>query len=236
MRESVPYLTQTHCRKWRRQRKLRREARLGRLKRHYVPPYLSYVNTYNYSHARLRGQTRGRCDSCCGGARIAVCLGIGGLNEKVNQPMAERPRHILICSCEDTMSLDGETVRRGCRDSVVIEGRQFCRAELDRVRKVTAGGEAVVIACTQEAPLFNEVAEESGAEAPTFINIRETGGWAKDAAKAGPKMAALIAATASPASDVSFVSLSSDGVTLLYGKDERAIEAAELLKDHLDVT
>ena len=32
------------------------------------------------------------------------------------------------------------------------------------------------------------------------------------------------------------MSLSSDGVTLLYGKDERVIEAAELLKDHLDVT
>src|SRR4249919_1337053 len=150
--------------------------------------------------------------------------------------MAERPRNVLICSCEDTMPLDGEKVRRVCRDSIVIEGRQFCRSELDRVRKAAAGGEPVVIACTQEAPLFNEVAEESGADAPTFVNIRETGGWAKDAAKAGPKMAALIAATASPAPDVSFVSLSSDGVTLLYGKDERVIEAAELLKEHLDVT
>jgi ferredoxin len=127
-------------------------------------------------------------------------------------------------------------VRRACRDSVVIEGRQFCRAELDRVRKAAAGGEPTVIACTQEAPLFSEIAEESGANAPTFVNIRETGGWAKDAAKAGPKMAALIAATASPAPEVSFVPLSSDGVTLLYGKDERVIEAAELLKEHLDVT
>ncbi|HEX5516995.1 MAG TPA: 4Fe-4S dicluster domain-containing protein [Pseudolabrys sp.] len=134
------------------------------------------------------------------------------------------------------MPLDGEKVRRACRDSVVIEGRQFCRAELDRVRKAAAGGEPIVIACTQEAPLFKQVAEESGADAPTFVNIRETGGWAKDAAKAGPKMAALIAATASPAPDVSFVPLSSDGVTLLYGKDERVIEAAELLKEHLDVT
>ncbi|HTL64041.1 MAG TPA: 4Fe-4S dicluster domain-containing protein [Pseudolabrys sp.] len=134
------------------------------------------------------------------------------------------------------MPLDGEKVRRACRDSVVIEGRQFCRAELDRVRKAAAGGEPTVIACTQEAPLFSEIAEESGANAPTFVNIRETGGWAKDAAKAGPKMAALIAATASPAPEVSFVPLSSDGVTLLYGKDERVIEAAELLKEHLDVT
>ena len=32
------------------------------------------------------------------------------------------------------------------------------------------------------------------------------------------------------------MSLSSDGVTLLYGKDERVVEAAELLKEHLDVT
>jgi ferredoxin len=150
--------------------------------------------------------------------------------------MAEGPRNILICSCEDTVPLDGEKVRRACRDSVVIEGQQFCRAELNRVRKAVAGGEPVVIACTQEAPLFNEVAEEGGADAPTFVNIRETGGWAKDAAEAGPKMAALIAATASPAPDVSFVSLSSDGVTLLYGKDERVVEAAELLKEHLDVT
>src|SRR4029079_19219480 len=150
--------------------------------------------------------------------------------------MAEGPRNILICSCEDTMPLDGEKVRRACRDSVVVEGRQFCRAELDRVRKAAAAGEPAIIACTQEAPLFNEVAEESGVGAPTFVNIRETGGWAKDAAKAGPKMAALIAASALPAPHVSFVSLSSDGVTLLYGKDERVIEAAELLKEQLDVT
>ena len=44
--------------------------------------------------------------------------------------MAERPRNILICSCEDSMPLDGAAVRRVCRDSVVVEGRQLCRAEL----------------------------------------------------------------------------------------------------------
>ena len=53
--------------------------------------------------------------------------------------MAERPRNILICSCEDTVPLDGEMVRRACRDSVVIEGRQFCRTELERLRKSLSG-------------------------------------------------------------------------------------------------
>ena len=58
------------------------------------------------------------------------------------------------------------------------------------------------------------------------MNIRETAGWSKDAAEAGPKMAALIAAAAEPVPDFPLVSLSSDGVTLIYGRDERAIEAA----------
>ena len=49
-------------------------------------------------------------------------------------------------------------------------------------------------------------------------------------------MAALIAAAAEPMPDFPLVSLSSEGVTLIYGRDERAIEAAQLLNDHLDVT
>lgn len=151
--------------------------------------------------------------------------------------MADRPRNILICSCEDTMPLDGEAVRRVCRDAMVVEGRQLCRAELERFRKMAAGGGPIVVACTQEAPLFDEVASAiAGSGAIAFVNIRETAGWSKDAKAAGPKMAALIAAAAEPTPDFPFVSLNSEGVTLLYGKDERVIEAANLLKEHLDVT
>jgi len=150
--------------------------------------------------------------------------------------MAERPRKILICSCEDTMPLDGGAVRRACRSAEVIEGRQLCRAELERFRKAAAGGEAMTVACTQEAPLFTEVAAESGDADLSFVNIREAAGWSKDAKDAGPKMAALIAAAAEPAPEQQFVSLSSEGVTLLYGKDAQTIEAANLLKQHLDVT
>ncbi len=151
--------------------------------------------------------------------------------------MAERPRHVLICSCEDTMPLDGNAVRRVCGDSVVIEGRNLCRTELDKFRKAAAGGGDIMVACTQEAPLFTEAAEEiDNAGAMTFVNIRETAGWSADAKASGPKMAALIAAAAEPAPAFPWVGLSSDGVTLLYGNDERVVEAAQLLKDHLDVT
>ena len=53
---------------------------------------------------------------------------------------------------------------------------------------------------------------------------------------AGPKMAALLAAAAEPVPEVSFVQLTSEGVALIYGSDEQAIEAGKLLADHLDVT
>src|SRR5258707_14964298 len=49
-------------------------------------------------------------------------------------------------------------------------------------------------------------------------------------------MAALLAAAAEPRPEVPFLSLTSDGVILIYGRDEQAIEAGKLLKDHLDVT
>src|SRR5664280_604568 len=151
--------------------------------------------------------------------------------------MAERPRKILICSCEDTMPLDGEAVARVCRGADVVEGRQLCRAELDRFRKLAAGGAPLTMACTQEAPLFDEVASEiKDSGKITFVNIRETAGWSKDAKEAGPKRAALITTSAEPAPQFPFVSLNSEGVTLLYGKDERVLEAANLLKEHLDVT
>jgi ferredoxin len=151
--------------------------------------------------------------------------------------MAERPRNILICSCEDSMPLDGEAVRRVCKAADVIEGRQLCRAELDRFRKIAGGGGPIVMACTQEAPLFDEAAGEiKGSGEITYVNIRERAGWSNNAQAAGPKMAALIAAAMQPATSINFVPLTSDGVTLIYGKDEKAIEAANLLKDHLDIT
>ncbi len=147
--------------------------------------------------------------------------------------MAEK-RTILVCSCEDTMPLDAGAIERGCRGADVVTGRYLCRAEVERFRKLAAGGGDIVVGCTQEAPLFSELAGEGASL--SFANVRETAGWSKDAAKAGPKMAALIAAAAEPLPGIAFVSLNSEGVALVYGRDEQAIEAANLLKDHLDVT
>ncbi|HWW79194.1 MAG TPA: 4Fe-4S binding protein, partial [Steroidobacteraceae bacterium] len=57
-----------------------------------------------------------------------------------------------------------------------------------------------------------------------------------DAATAGPKIAALAAAAAEPLPEAPRVQLESSGVTLVYGCDERTVEAAQLLAEHLDIT
>jgi ferredoxin len=148
--------------------------------------------------------------------------------------MADRHK-ILICSCEDTMPLDAGALARGCRNFDIVTGRQLCRAELDRFRALAGSGAALAVGCTQEEPLFREMTEGSGADL-RFVNLRESAGWSADAAKAGPKMAALAAAGAEPMPDVPFVQIESVGMLLVYGRDERAVEAAGLLKEHLDVT
>jgi len=134
------------------------------------------------------------------------------------------------------MPLDEAAISRGCKGASVKTARHLCRTEVARFQAELATGQPLTVGCTQEAPLFSELASEGPGGSINFVNIRETAGWSNDASRAGPKMAALIAAAAEPVPDVPLVSLESDGVALIYGRDERAIEAAQLLKDRLDVT
>jgi ferredoxin len=150
--------------------------------------------------------------------------------------MADQPRKIVVCSCEDSIPLDVDALRKACKGADVTSGHHFCRAELDRFRGLAAAGGDITVACTQEAPVFSDAVADNGKVRLNFVNIRENAGWSRDAAKAGPKIAALLAAAAEPAPDFPLVSMTSDGVILIYGRDEKAIEAAELLKDHLDIT
>jgi ferredoxin len=151
--------------------------------------------------------------------------------------MTERKRTLLVCSCEDTMPLDETAIERGCKGAKLKTARHLCRVELEKFKAELVGSDPLTVACTQEAPLFSEVAGESATEREiAFVNVRETAGWSKDANGAGPKMAALLAAAAEPIPDFPLASFTSDGVVLIYGRDESAIEAAQLLKDRLDVT
>src|SRR4030088_2210714 len=106
--------------------------------------------------------------------------------------MSATSSHLMICSCDKTMPLDAEAIGRGCA-AKITQANQLCGLELERFKQALADGAPVTVACTQEAPLFREVAENFAPAQLTFVNIRETGGWSTDAAAAGPKAAALVA-------------------------------------------
>jgi ferredoxin len=135
------------------------------------------------------------------------------------------------------MPLDIDAVHRGCQGKSVTTARQLCRSELDRFRMLAGQAVPLTVGCTQEAALFSEMAEQSGRPGPVaYVNIRETAGWSSEAAEAGPKMAALLATAAEPMPDVPMLAIECGGVILIYGRGEEAVEAGNLLRDHLDVT
>ena len=135
------------------------------------------------------------------------------------------------------MSPDAGAIRNGCSGHRVTTARHLCRAEIDRFRMLATADTPLTVGCTQEAALFDEVAAETGRQHPiAYANIRETAGWSRDGADAGPKMAALLSAAAEVMPSVASVTIESEGVILVYGRDEKAIQAAHLLKEHLDIT
>ena len=134
------------------------------------------------------------------------------------------------------MPLDMGALQRACKGLELVAADHLCRAQVDLFRKEASTGR-VTVACTQEEPLFREIAaEEKLGAALAFVNIRETAGWSAEAARATPKLAALLALAEHTPHPQKFVKLESQGVTLVLGRDEAALAAASALADALDIT
>ncbi|HKB55175.1 MAG TPA: 4Fe-4S dicluster domain-containing protein [Ramlibacter sp.] len=144
----------------------------------------------------------------------------------------------LICDCNKTMPLKAVPLGQALHEELTLHS-SLCRREAGAFERGIQQAGDLVVACTQEQRLFREVAAGTqGATAPVrFVNIRETGGWSRDAARAMPKIAALLAAAHLPDPDpVATVTYRSEGRLLVIGPMEQAERAAALVGDALDVT
>ena len=152
----------------------------------------------------------------------------------------------LVCNCNRTMPLDAQAIAQALGASADVPTtvhQALCRREAPLFQQAAKTGDDLLVACTQESRLFLQLAEQTvGApglqERPIrFVNIRETGGWSRDAQAATPKIAALIAAAQLPTPDpVASVTYKSQGRCLVIGAAEAAEAAAALLGSGLDVT
>ena len=152
----------------------------------------------------------------------------------------------LICNCNRTMPLDARAIAQALgasADAPTTVHQALCRREAPLFQQAAKSGDDLLVACTQESRLFLQLAEQTvGApglqERPIrFVNIRETGGWSRDAQAATPKIAALIAAAQLPTPEpVASVTYKSQGRCLVIGAADAAEAAAALLGPGLDVT
>ena len=140
------------------------------------------------------------------------------------------------------MPLDGKALSESLGGGEMPLHHELCRSQIGlfeaALGKAAAGVESLTVACTQEAPLFAELAAGSAyATVPiSFVNIRETGGWSAEARAATPKMAALLAAAQLPdPPSAAGVSYDSQGTTLIIGAARDALAWGERLSAQLDV-
>lgn len=136
------------------------------------------------------------------------------------------------------MPVDGAALATALGRAEAFEvHHHLCRSQLGRLTDAAAGGDDIVVACRQEEALFAEIAgEQQNPPQLTTLDIRETAGWSRDAGKAAPKMAALLAQAMLPAPDVPVLSLDSGGRCLIIGDAPQALEAAARLNSILEVT
>ncbi len=142
-------------------------------------------------------------------------------------------RRVLVCDCAGSMAVDGGAIARACEaDAAPRVHHALCRADFAAFEAALGHGEPLLVACTQEAPLFSEVAGDADI---AFLNIRERAGWSGEGDRAGPKMAALLAEAAVPQPPVPAVTFESAGEVIVIGGDDQAVAAAERLSGRLSV-
>lgn len=153
--------------------------------------------------------------------------------------MTQERRRLLLCNCNRTMPLDGKPVAAALHlDEVPHVNSELCRRHVAAFEATAKAGEDMVVACTQEAPLFTELHNElTGTGSIKFVNIRETAGWSAEAGKATPKIAALLALASLPDPEpVSVVSYQSAGQLLIIGQAAAALAWADRLAEQLQVS
>ncbi len=149
--------------------------------------------------------------------------------------MAIQDKTLKLCSCNNTLALDSAALAAALKSgSPVKVHTELCRKEAAQFQAVLGEAE-VMVACTQEAALFSEIAAEAGARAELrFVNIREAAGWSKEAKAATPKIAALLAMAALPEpAPVPSVEYKSGGQVLVFGPSAAALDWAERLSGSL---
>ena len=150
--------------------------------------------------------------------------------------MALQDKTIKLCSCNGTLALDAKALAAALKQGTPLTVHtELCRREAG-LFQAALGEPEVLVACTQEAALFSELAEAAESKSKfDFVNIREAAGWSAEGRRATPKIAALLAAAGLPDPEpVTSVEYKSGGQVLVIGPSGAALDWAKRLGDALE--
>ena len=144
-------------------------------------------------------------------------------------------KRLILCNCSGSQALDAGAIEQatGLSCSQVHSG--LCTTQTDRAAEEIGAGDAI-ICCAQERRIFEELAAEIDAPAPGFTDLRDRAGWSDDPRPKLPKMAALLAEATLPAASGKSLDVISEGLCLIIGASDVALEAATRLAPILGVT
>ncbi|MGQ0546368.1 MAG: ATP-binding protein, partial [Betaproteobacteria bacterium] len=151
--------------------------------------------------------------------------------------MSLEGKTLKVCSCNRTVPFDAKALAAALRTGEPVKVHsELCRKDAGAFQAALGLGEDLIVACTQEAALFGELAGEAEKRIK-FVNVREVAGWSREGAAATPKIAALIAMAALPEPEpVPSVEFASGGQLLIVGPAAAALDWAERLAGQLEVS
>src|SRR5712691_8836681 len=99
--------------------------------------------------------------------------------------MSLEGKTLKVCSCNHTVALDAKALAAALKSDAPLEvHHQLCRKDAGAFQAALGGSDDVIVACTQEAPLFGELAASAGSRANLkFVNVREHAGWSSEGAR-----------------------------------------------------
>ena len=139
---------------------------------------------------------------------------------------------LLLCDCLGSQDIDAAALGGATGLSCSKVHSCLCTDQIDHAAAALQAGD-VTIACQQERPRFEELAEELGVDTPGFVDLRDRAGWGEG--NTTPKMAALAAEAALAAPAPKTLDVISEGTCLIIG-GQSALDAAAELWETLAVT
>lgn len=144
-------------------------------------------------------------------------------------------KQLILCNCSGTQEIDKTALEEATGLPCSTVHSALCTTQGEQAAAALAQGDAL-ICCRQEHRFFEELAADLNQPQAPLTDLRDRAGWSDDPRSKLPKMAALMAEAAMDTPSEKSLDVMSEGLCLIIGAEDIALQAAEKLKDALGVT